>query len=238
VQSSKKKRAPNKKRPAATDSTTVVADAVGASVPMATSSVVAAHAATDVPPSSVQTSSALSSVAPSAVGGVAEASVFASSVALKDISVDDVSIILANLRFPALVHTFQSNGVSGRAIARMSSFQEIQDMGNNKISKFVAQTFFEDFALEWKKSGLVPKELLQPSSATSKTAENPISHEMVVDDPVSTILNTTEAASSMDVAEESAEFGKEDNSNNISSAQTNFANKFEASVDKLIFLSI
>ena len=230
MQSSKKKRAPSKKRPATTDSTTLVADAV-----------VAAHAATDVPPSSVQrpaSSSALSSVAPSAVGGVAEASVFASSVALKDISVDDVSIILANLRFPALVLTFQSNGVSGRALARISSYQEILDMGNNKISKFVAQTFFEDFVLEWKKFGLVPKELLQPSSASIKTAENPISHEIVVDDPVSTILNTTEAASSMDVSEEYVEFGKEDNSNSISSAQTNFANKFEASVDKLIFLSI
>ncbi len=59
-----------------------------------------------------------------------------------------------------------------------------------------------------------------------------------MDDPVSTILNTTEAASSMDVSEEYVEFGKEDNSNSISSAQTNFANKYEASVDKLILLSI
>ena len=155
-------------------------------------------------------------------------------MALKEISVEDVSNVLSNLSFPALVVTFQSNGVSGKAIARISSYQDILDMSNNKISKCVAETFFEDFVLEWQKSGLVPKKLLQQpsSSASTRTTENPISQQgMVVEDPVSILNYRTEVSSSIDMSE-SEEFGKEDGQTiNTSSAQTNFATKFEASLN-------
>lgn len=87
-------------------------------------------------------------------------------MALKDISIQEISSIVANLSFPALVDPFRKNGVSGKAIARISSYQDIMDITNNQISKVVAETFFEDYVLEWKTSGLVPKELLNRSSNT------------------------------------------------------------------------
>ena len=215
----------------------MVVPAVGASVPVATISI-AAHS-TAMALSLVErpaSSSAQSSVAPSAVGKEVSVSMLASFVALKEISVEDVSNVLSNLSFPALVVTFQSNGVSGKAIARISSYQDILDMSNNKISKCVAETFFEDFVLEWQKSGLVPKKLLQQpsSSASTRTTENPISQQgMVVEDPVSILNYRTEVSSSIDMSE-SEEFGKEDGQINTSSAQTNFATKFEASLNQLI----
>ena len=33
---------------------------------------------------------------------------------------------------------------------------------DGRISEVVAETFFEDFVVEWKATGLVPKDLLQP----------------------------------------------------------------------------
>ena len=71
-------------------------------------------------------------------------------------------MILNNLSFPALVDPFQKNGVSGKAISRIKSYQSIMDIGKGQISEFVAETFFEDFVVEWKSTGLVPKDLLQP----------------------------------------------------------------------------
>ena len=54
---------------------------------------------------------------------------------------------------------------------------------------------------------------------------------MVVEDPVSILNYRTEVSSSIDMSE-SEEFGKEDGQTiNTSSAQTNFATKFEASLN-------
>ena len=67
------------------------------------------------------------------------------------------------LNFSALVDPFLTNGVSEKAISRIKSFQKsIMDIGNGRISEFVAETFYEDFVVEWKSTGLVPKDLLQP----------------------------------------------------------------------------
>ena len=86
----------------------------------------------------------------------------ASFVPLKDVSIQDIVVILNNLSFPALVEPFQMNGMSGKAINRLKSHQSIVDIGNGRISEVVAETFFEDFVVEWKSTGLVPKGLLQP----------------------------------------------------------------------------
>ena len=85
---------------------------------------------------------------------------------LKDVSIHDITVILNNLKFSALVDPFLTNGVSGKAISRIKSFQSIVDIGNGRISEFVAETFYEDFVVEWKSTGLVPKGLLQHISPT------------------------------------------------------------------------
>ena len=82
-----------------------------------------------------------------------------SFVPLKDVSIQDIAVILNNLNFSALVDPFLKNGVSGRAISRIKSHQSIMDIGNGRISEFVAETFYEDFVVEWKSTG-VPKDLL------------------------------------------------------------------------------
>ena len=75
-------------------------------------------------------------------------------------------MILNNLSFPALVEPFQKNGVSGKVISRMKSHQNIISIGKGQIEEFVAETFFEDYVVEWKSTGLVPKGLLQDISPT------------------------------------------------------------------------
>ena len=65
------------------------------------------------------------------------------------------------MNYSALVDPFLTNGVSGRAISRIKSHQSIVDIGKGQISEFVAETFYEDFVLEWKLTG-VPKDLLLP----------------------------------------------------------------------------
>ena len=85
----------------------------------------------------------------------------ASFVPLKDVSIQDIAVILSNLNFSALVDSFLTNGVSGKAISRIKSHQSIVDIGKGQISEFVAETFYEDFVVEWKSTG-VPKDLLQP----------------------------------------------------------------------------
>ena len=85
----------------------------------------------------------------------------ASFVPLKDVSIQDVAVILNNLNYSALVDQFLTNGVNGRAISRIKSHQSIMDIGNGRISEFVAETFYEDFVVEWKSTG-VPKDLLLP----------------------------------------------------------------------------
>ena len=85
----------------------------------------------------------------------------ASFVPLKDITIQDIAVILNNLSFPALVDPFLTNGVNGKAISRIKSHQSIMDIGKGQISEFVAETFYEDFVVEWKSTG-VPKDLLLP----------------------------------------------------------------------------
>ncbi len=85
---------------------------------------------------------------------------------LKDVSIQDITVILNNLSFPALVEPFQKNGVSGKVISRMKSHQNIISIGKGQIEEFVAETFFEDYVVEWKSTGLVPKGLLQDISPT------------------------------------------------------------------------
>ena len=85
----------------------------------------------------------------------------ASFVPLKDVSIQDMAVILNNLNFSALVDPFLTNGVNGKAISRIKSHQSIMDIGNGRISEFVAETFNEDFVVEWRSTG-VPKDLLLP----------------------------------------------------------------------------
>ncbi len=54
------------------------------------------------------------------------------------------------------------NGMSGRAVNRLKSHQSIVDIGNGRISEVVAETFFEDFVVDWKATGMVPKDFLRP----------------------------------------------------------------------------
>jgi len=84
-------------------------------------------------------------------------------MALKNVSVQDVSIILENLSFLTLVEPFRSNGMSGKSISRFESYKDIIELDSAGIKKAVAQTFFEDFVVEWKSTGMIPKDLLQPS---------------------------------------------------------------------------
>lgn len=83
------------------------------------------------------------------------------SVALKDVSVDDLCLILKNLRFSTLLDSFEKNGISGKAIARMKTHQAIVDIGKGQIAELVAETFFEDYVVEWKSTGQIPRDLLQ-----------------------------------------------------------------------------
>jgi len=85
----------------------------------------------------------------------------ASFVPLKEISIKDIAVILSNLNFSALVDPFLTNGISGKAISRIKSHQSIIDIGKGQISEIVAETFYEDFVVEWKSTG-VPKDLLLP----------------------------------------------------------------------------
>ena len=66
-----------------------------------------------------------------------------SFVQLKDTSIQDITVILGNLGFPALIEPFQMNGVSGRALSRIQNYQSIVNIGKGQIEEFVAETFFE-----------------------------------------------------------------------------------------------
>ena len=83
-------------------------------------------------------------------------------MALEDVSVQELSVILENLSFSSLVDSFQNNGVTGRAISRIESYQDVMDIDETKIKKVVARTFYEDHVVKWKKAGRIPRDLLQP----------------------------------------------------------------------------
>ena len=96
--------------------------------------------------------------------------VTSSSVALEDVSVRELSAILENLSFSSLVEPFQKNGVTGKAVSRIESYQDVMDFDENKIRKVVARTFYEDHVVPWQKTGRIPRELLQPAAQTPPTS--------------------------------------------------------------------
>ena len=57
--------------------------------------------------------------------------------------------------------------MSGMAINRIQSYEEILELDNVSIRRVVAETFFQDFVQEWKSTGVIPKNLLQESSVAS-----------------------------------------------------------------------
>ena len=77
-------------------------------------------------------------------------------MALEDVSVLELSVILENLSFEGLVEPFQNNGVTGRAISRIESYQDVMEVGKGQISKLVAKTFYEDYVVKWQKAGRIP----------------------------------------------------------------------------------
>ncbi len=91
-------------------------------------------------------------------------------MALEDITVEELSVILENLRFKGLVEPFQSNGVTGRAISRIESYQDVMDIDETKIRKVVAKTFYEDHVVKWLKAGRIPRDLLQPFQTSTASS--------------------------------------------------------------------
>ena len=83
-------------------------------------------------------------------------------MALEDVSVQELSTILENLSFEGLVEPFKKYGVTGKAISRIESYQDVMDIDETKIKKVVARTFYEDHVVPWKKAGRIPRDLLQP----------------------------------------------------------------------------
>jgi len=88
-------------------------------------------------------------------------------VALEDVSVQELSVILENLSFEGLVEPFKKYGVTGRAVSRIESYQDVMDIDETKIKKVVARTFYEDHVVPWQKAGRIPIDLLQPAMAPS-----------------------------------------------------------------------
>jgi hypothetical protein len=79
-------------------------------------------------------------------------------------------VILENLSFSSLVDSFQNNGVTGRAISRIESYQDVMDIDETKIKRVVARTFYEDHVVPWKKAGRIPRDLLQPTLASTASS--------------------------------------------------------------------
>ena len=93
-----------------------------------------------------------------------------SSVALGEVTVRELAVVLGNLSFASLVEPFEKNGVSGKMVSRMKSHQTIFNMGKGQIEEIVAETFYEDFVVEWQKTGRIPRDLLQPAAQTPPTS--------------------------------------------------------------------
>ena len=91
-------------------------------------------------------------------------------MALEDVSVQELSVILENLSFEGLVEPFKKYGVTGKAVSRIESYQDVMEVGKGQISKFVARTFYEDHVVPWQKAGRIPRDLLQPTLAVSTSS--------------------------------------------------------------------
>ena len=92
----------------------------------------------------------------------------ASSVSLADVSVDEVSVILENLRFSTLVDPFRRNGISGKSFNYIDSYTDIMDLDKAGINKVVARTFYENYVVNWKAGNMIPKNLLLQISPNLK----------------------------------------------------------------------
>ena len=88
---------------------------------------------------------------------------------LKDVTVGELCVVLENLSFGGLVDAFKLFGVSGRMLSRMKSHQTMVDIAKGQIHELVAETFFEDYLLEWQQAGGISRDLLQ--SATSPPSD-------------------------------------------------------------------
>jgi hypothetical protein len=91
----------------------------------------------------------------------------ASSVSLADVSVEEVSVILENLRFSTLVDPFRRNGISGKSFNYIDSYTDIMDLDKAGINKVVARTFYENYVVNWNTSNTIPKNLLLQISPTN-----------------------------------------------------------------------
>ena len=92
-------------------------------------------------------------------------------MSLKDVSVQDVSVILENVSFSSLVEPFRRNAISGKAINRIRSYEDIMELDTASIRREVAETFFETFVQEWKSTGLIGKDLLLQRPAASSNVK-------------------------------------------------------------------
>ncbi len=104
----------------------------------------------------------------------------ASSVSLSDVSVDEVSVILENLRFSTLVDPFRRNGISGKSFNYIDSYTDIMDLDKAGINKVVARTFYENYVVNWKTSNSIPKNLLLQISPTNSNLKVCMSVPMFV----------------------------------------------------------
>ena len=86
----------------------------------------------------------------------------------------ELCVVLENLNFGGLVDAFKLFGVSGRMLSKMKSHQTLVDIAKGQIHELVAETFFEDYLLEWQQAGCIPRDLLQ--SPTSPLSDLKVVH--------------------------------------------------------------
>jgi hypothetical protein len=95
--------------------------------------------------------------------------------------VDEVSVILENLRFSTLVDPFRRNGISGKSINRFKSHEDIMGLDKAGINEVVALTFYEDYVLNWKASKMIPNNLLLQISPTNTNLKVCMQYACMVD---------------------------------------------------------
>jgi len=95
--------------------------------------------------------------------------------------VDEVSVILENLRFSILVDPFLRNGISGKSINRFRSHEDIMGLDKAGINEVVALTFYEDYVVNWKAGNVIPKDLLLQISSTTSNLKVCMQYVCMVD---------------------------------------------------------
>ncbi len=94
---------------------------------------------------------------------------------------DEVSVILENLRFSTLVDPFRRNGISGESFNYIDSYNDIMDLDKAGINKVVARTFYEKYVMNWKASNSIPKNLLLQISPTTSSLKVCMQYVCMVD---------------------------------------------------------